>query len=320
MEKSQFEIDFLADKANYYLSGNPELRMTELKEIPWEKRIREIALYRIDEISFEDKAPRKEALENVLSAMRIEGVNFIYLILGNEEGVHFYYGVARDFLATSDVDMELSIHDIGQYILEPGIKGNFRGSRAREVEPEEKRQIIETIDGMKYYSMLEGVPGYTKEDERFQGVDRLVDVMLGDTFGFMIIASSLNYDTIKEIENVYHPKWLIIEATGLAYPDAIWDTIHTEFQIDAKIITLLDASRWMRLQKAMPQFADAQLTRADVIIINKTDLVTDKQLLQIRDSLQRPITCAHILERSMLKITDTGFWENMFKILEASYV
>lgn len=204
MEKSQFEIDFLADKANYYLSGNPELRMTELKEIPWEKRIREIALYRIDEISFEDKAPRKEALENVLSAMRIEGVNFIYLILGNEEGVHFYYGVARDFLATSDVDMELSIHDIGQYILEPGIKGNFRGSRAREVEPEEKRQIIETIDGMKYYSMLEGVPGYTKEDERFQGVDRLVDVMLGDTFGFMIIASSLNYDTIKEIEeNLY---------------------------------------------------------------------------------------------------------------------
>lgn len=127
-------------------------------------------------------------------------------------------------------------------------------------------------------------------------------------------------DTIKEIENVYHPKWLIIEATGLAYPDAIWDTIHTEFQIDAKIITLLDASRWMRLQKAMPQFADAQLRRADVIIINKTDLVTDKQLLQIRDSLQRPITCAHILERSMLKITDTGFWENMFKILEASYV
>ena len=72
------------------------------------------------------------------------------------------------------------------------------------MEPEEKRQIIETIDGMKYYSMLEGVPGYTKEDEKFQGVDRLVDVMLGDTFGFMIIASSLNYDTIKEIEeNLY---------------------------------------------------------------------------------------------------------------------
>ncbi len=127
-------------------------------------------------------------------------------------------------------------------------------------------------------------------------------------------------DTIKEIENVYHPKWLIIEATGLAYPDAIWDTIHTEFQIDAKIITLLDASRWMRLQKAMPQFADAQLTRADVIIINKIDLVTDIQLLQIRDSLQRPAARAHILEGSMLKLSDTGFWENMFKILEVSYV
>lgn len=204
MDKNTFEIDFLADKTNYYLSGNPNLIITELKEIPWEKRIREIAFYRIDEISFEDKAPRKEALENVLSAMRIEGVNFIYLILGNEEGVHFYYGVARDFLTTSNVEMDLSIHDIGQYILEPSIKGNFRGSRAKEVEPEEKQQIMKAIDSMNYYSMLEGVPGYTKEDEKFQGVDRLVDVMLGDTFGFMIIASSLDYDTIKEIEqNLY---------------------------------------------------------------------------------------------------------------------
>lgn len=204
MEKNHFEVDFLADKANYYLSGNPDLKIAGFEKIPWEKRIRDVALYRIDEISFEDKAPRKEALENVLSAMRIEGVNFIYLILGNEEGVHFYYGVARDFLTAFDEDMDLSIHDIGQYILEPGIKGNFRGSRAKEVEPEEKQQIIETIDSMRYYSMLEGVPGYTKEDEKFQGVDRLVDVMLGDTFGFMIIASSLDYDAIKEIEqNLY---------------------------------------------------------------------------------------------------------------------
>ncbi len=36
--------------------------ITELKEIPWEKRIREIAFYRIDEISFEDKAPRSGGL------------------------------------------------------------------------------------------------------------------------------------------------------------------------------------------------------------------------------------------------------------------
>ncbi len=52
--------------------------------------------------------------------------------------------------------------------------------------------------------MLEGVPGYTKEDEKFQGVDRLADVMIGDKFGFMIIATPASYDDIKEIEkNLY---------------------------------------------------------------------------------------------------------------------
>ncbi len=202
MVKNKFEIDFLSEKTNYYLSGSPGIYYPDLQHKQPENMLKDIALYRVDEISFEDKAPRKEALENVLSAMRIEGVNFIYLILGDDEGVRFYYGVSRDF--TREMDTDLSIHDVGKYILEPSIRGNFRGSRVKEVKPEDKNDLMEIISGMKYYSMLEGVPGYTKEDEKFQGVDRLVDVMLGDSFGFMIIASAVDYDGIKEIEeNLY---------------------------------------------------------------------------------------------------------------------
>lgn len=202
MIESKFEIDFLSDKTRCYLSGSPGIQYLDFKDIQPGNNLKDIAFYRVDEISFEDKAPRKEALENVLSAMRIEGINFIYLILGDDEGVHFYYGVSRDL--TKEMDTDLSIRDVGKYILEPSIKGNFRGSRVKEVEPENKRDMIELISDMRYYSMLEGVPGYTKEDEKFQGVDRLVDVMLGDSFGFMIIASAVNYDGIKEIEeNLY---------------------------------------------------------------------------------------------------------------------
>lgn len=202
MVKNKFEIDFLSEKTNYYLSGSPGIYYPDLQHKQPENMLKDIALYRVEEISFEDKAPRKEALENVLSAMRIEGVNFIYLILGDDEGVRFYYGVSRDF--TREMDTDLSIHDVGKYILEPSIRGNFRGSRVKEVKPEDKNDLMEIISGMKYYSMLEGVPGYTKEDEKFQGVDRLVDVMLGDSFGFMIIASAVDYDGIKEIEeNLY---------------------------------------------------------------------------------------------------------------------
>jgi hypothetical protein len=100
--------------------------------------------------------------------------------------------------------MELTINDIGKYILEPSIKGNFRGSKIESVNPESKDNIINKISTMNYYSMLEGVPGSTKDDERFQGVDRLVDVMLGDDFGFMIVAKPLCYEDIISIEkNLY---------------------------------------------------------------------------------------------------------------------
>lgn len=194
MKAEQFEIDFLTDKDNYYLSMDKRISYDKCKEID----LSDIALYKIEEVSFEDQSPRREALENVLSAMKIDGINFIYLILGNQEGVEFYYGVSRNY--NSSIDPELNIMEIGSKVLEPSIKGNFRGSKTKEVEPKDKRDIINRIGKMSQFSMLEGVPGVTKEDEKFQGVDRLADVMMGDTFGFMIVATPASYDEIKDIE------------------------------------------------------------------------------------------------------------------------
>ncbi len=190
-------IDFLTDQKNFYLSDNEEIHYSTADNL----RSSDVVLYRVDEISFEDKAPRKEALENVLSSMKMDGINFIYLILGDSLGVHFYYGVARNY---SKKEPELNISDIGKHILEPSIKGNFRGSKITKVAGKELRELLNGIKQQEYYSMLEGVPGYVQDDEKFQGVDRLVDVMLRDTFGFMIIASPVNYTDLRNIEsNLY---------------------------------------------------------------------------------------------------------------------
>lgn len=198
MEKEKFAVDFLTNSKNLYLTEDFRRNLVKIEKL----LPKDLSLYHIEEISFEDKAPRKEALENVLSSMKIDGINFIYLILGDKRGVHFYYGLARDL--SENVEMDLSINDIGKHILEPSIKGNFRGSKIKAVTPENKDNIINNISNMKYYSMLEGVPGSTKDDEKFQGVDRLVDVMLGDVFGFMIIAKPLNHGDINKIEdNLY---------------------------------------------------------------------------------------------------------------------
>lgn len=172
--------------------------------------LKDFFLYRINEITFEEKAPRKEAVENILGAFRgLKGFNFIYMILGEKDHVDFYLGVAADkyFRGNS----MFSPRDIAGQLLEPSIKGNFRGSRIKEVSAEDKQAILDRIGKARRFGLLEGVPGVTKESdenkEGFQGVDRLIDVMLGERFGLVVIASPCSAEDVRSIRdslyNVY---------------------------------------------------------------------------------------------------------------------
>ena len=199
MTTDKFALDFLAEPSNQYFGNEKNIQFREFQQL----ELMDVTLYHIEEITYEEKSPRKEALENVISSLNIEGVNMIYLILGDQTGVHFYFGVARDLYKNKNLDLE--IRDIGELVLKPSLKGNFRGSLVSEVKPKEKKAILKKIQMMNNNSLLEGVPGINKDDEHFQGVDRLVDVMLGDEFGLMIIAKPLNREEIFEIEeNLYH--------------------------------------------------------------------------------------------------------------------
>ena len=169
---------------------------------------REFMLFRIDELTFDDKAPRKEGFENVLSALRIEGINIIYLILGDKKGVSFYLGIAKN--KRYNQELELDVDDIAKRILKPSIEGNFRGSKISKVE--NKTQIIEKLDSLNRVYEIDGIPAINEEKEDFQGVDRLVDVMVGDEFGLMILSNPLSEWEIKEIENN------IYETYNLLYP------------------------------------------------------------------------------------------------------
>nr|AGS53547.1 hypothetical protein [uncultured bacterium contig00062] len=126
----------------------------------------DIILFRINEITFEEDAPRQEALENVFAAFRhITGVNFIYLIIGNKEGVKFYFGLSKDVESESDEN----IQTLGKSILISSLEGNFRGSKIDIVPEVEKRIIMNNLvppsDNM-FYATLDGVPGINKDDEK----------------------------------------------------------------------------------------------------------------------------------------------------------
>ena len=90
----QILLSFLNSTNEHYFSDSQKIRLQDYGKSPIAGK--DIVLYRIDEITFEEDAPRKEALENVLSTVRIPGVNFLYLIVGDKKGVKFYYGLAKN--------------------------------------------------------------------------------------------------------------------------------------------------------------------------------------------------------------------------------
>ena len=98
-----------------------------------------LSLFRLDEITYEEKAPRREAMENIIGTFRhMKGVHFVYLILGTSAGVRFYLGVAKD-LNCKDPTFD-SIIDVGNEILQPALRGNFRGCQLELSSNAEKRR------------------------------------------------------------------------------------------------------------------------------------------------------------------------------------
>lgn len=184
----------------------------------------DLILYQIEEITYEEDAPQLEALENALSCMTVAGMNLVYLILGEKGRVSFYFGVARDYLAPNE---GASVKEIGDAFLKPALEGNFRGSIVRELDDPkvkkgfvEKSAILKTLKG--YLSkpencrVLSGVPGGVKDKENrdFRGVDRLVDIMQGDSFGLMILAKPIEPRALAELRTTIFKAYEMVSAAS----------------------------------------------------------------------------------------------------------
>ncbi len=197
-----------ADKINIAALAN-EMGVVPTETLPVQElkvdisSLKNFELFRIEEVTYEKTAPRKEALENVVSALRLEGVNFIYLLIGNrEEGVSFYFGVSRDLYDKKP--LSISLDEIADGLLKTSILGNFRGSSVKKVDQDEKEAILDLLNKrnkLKYVRLMQGIPGINKDDEEFQAVNRLVDVMQNDNFAFMLVAKPLQDSQIVEMEN-----------------------------------------------------------------------------------------------------------------------
>lgn len=148
------------------------------------------------------------------------------------------------------------------------------------------KALIESYQGEKKVPLviIENEIGEINVDSNLLGGMKVQEIFAG------CVCCTLSSDltiSINEIDREFDPEWIIVEATGLAYPDKIAETIrkYSTGCKDVLTITIADASRWFEIMEYMDVFLLGQMKTGDIILLNKVDLVDDTTLLDIQVKL-----------------------------------
>jgi hypothetical protein len=195
----KFVFEFTKNSERYYFKEGFDFYGYEKPKRPL--KIEDFCFIKVCSVTYNEKFPRKEALENVIGAMRLYGVNFNYIIKGDKEKVSFYYGISRNLFRTDSWVEDLNIKNICDNVLKRALEGNFRGGEMKLLTEVENRDLFNSLRSFKNVATMEGVPGLNEDDsQQFQRVDRLADVMLGDEFMFLVSSMFIAPDKINDIE------------------------------------------------------------------------------------------------------------------------
>ncbi len=104
---------------------------------------------------------------------------------------------------------------------------------------------------------------------------------------------------LNDLAGSVMPHWVIVEATGLAYPGKILGAVKTYGRglDDVRTITVVDAERWPELVEMVPGLVKRQVGEADVLLVNKIDACTAAQLDAVTHSVAalNPLAAMHLL-------------------------
>ena len=102
------------------------------------------------------------------------------------------------------------------------------------------------------------------------------------------------------------PQLVILEATGVATPGTMCDNIRKYGGNDVRVCTLVDAARWERIKMALSILLEGQLEPADIVCLNKVDLVDEEQLAIIEESVREMNDSAPIVRTSAASPMDAA--------------
>jgi len=123
--------------------------------------------------------------------------------------------------------------------------------------------------------------------------------------------------TVTLLAKEYKPDILMIEPTGIAFPHLIRNEIELmnlgEQVKIVPLVTLIDGSRFKHLMKEVKDFAMRQIIDAEILVINKVDLIEPIRLPILEASVQQLNPKARVVT---LSGKDTGEkFENFMRIV-----
>ena len=166
----------------------------------------EMCFYRISQLAYDEDYPRREAFENVLLSLDNPAFNFVYILEGTKTGIELYIGVVQN-QESEEIPVvlgkKLMAANYGQ-IVASIFEGNFNGSRLAQVKDDELEKLIGV--GVKDYQnagMIIGIPSENKKESGekydFQGMDRLVNSMLGLEWRLAVVCEPVRKQEIQEL-------------------------------------------------------------------------------------------------------------------------
>lgn len=102
---------------------------------------------------------------------------------------------------------------------------------------------------------------------------------------------------IRDIATDYDPDYLLVEASGMAMPASITEALkgYLRGTDTLKCAVLADAQRWDVLYEDLDYFLENQLRGAELILLNKCDLVTEDAVQHLLRELSALNPAAEIL-------------------------
>jgi len=127
----------------------------------------------------------------------------------------------------------------------------------------------------------------------------LAEINKGSIFCICVKTDLLK--NLEEIAREFNPDILLIEATGVAEPRDISALLSTDFLKDtyseSRVITVVDALNFPKLATILPALS-AQVAAADIILLNKTDIV-DSEGIKSRECEIRKLNPSAIIHKTV---------------------